>query len=281
MIRTAVLLTVYNRREVTLNGLRTLYKAIETLGDGYIFDVYMTDDGSTDGTGEAVSKEFPNVKITKGDGTLFWGGGMRKAWQSAIDSNIKYDYYMWYNDDSLLYENALQLIMNTNDKSDIYVGAFCDNRGVPSYGGKKRGKRVTPNGEWQEIELMNGNLVLIPRCVYESVGMIDKNFIHGEGDFDYGLRARRNGYKVLLSKCFIGIAERHDEIIPKYCSRDKTFVERWKTLHNPMNSPFSHFKYNFKYNGKISAFISFVICYIGVFFPRYYTILKYRKIRHT
>lgn len=79
MIKTAGLLTVYNRCAVTLKGLSSLYKAIENLGNGYTFDVYMTDDGCTDGTNEAVHEKFPNIHIIQGDGSLFWSGGMRKA----------------------------------------------------------------------------------------------------------------------------------------------------------------------------------------------------------
>ena len=63
MIKTAVLLTVYNRKEVTLQGLRSLHKAIAYLREGYSFDIFMTDDGCTDGTAEAVSKEFSDIHI--------------------------------------------------------------------------------------------------------------------------------------------------------------------------------------------------------------------------
>lgn len=80
MINTAVLLTVYNRKNVTLQGLRTLYRAIEflkkeLLESDYQLDIYMTDDGYIDGTGEAVRKEFPYVYITQGASSLYWSGG--------------------------------------------------------------------------------------------------------------------------------------------------------------------------------------------------------------
>lgn len=41
MIRTAVILTVYNRKETTLQGLRSLYKAIDVLGEEYAFDIHV------------------------------------------------------------------------------------------------------------------------------------------------------------------------------------------------------------------------------------------------
>ena len=63
-------------------------------------NVYLVDDGSTDGTSEAVKKNFPQVNIIKGDGTLFWNGGMRVAFSKAMES--EHDYYLWLNDDTIL-----------------------------------------------------------------------------------------------------------------------------------------------------------------------------------
>lgn len=66
----AVILTVFNRKEITLSSLNGLYKAIAELGVGYVFDIYMTDDGSSDGTRELVFSRFPNINIIRGNGQL-------------------------------------------------------------------------------------------------------------------------------------------------------------------------------------------------------------------
>ncbi len=47
-------------------------------------DTFLVDDGCTDSTAQAVDKEYPQVKILQGDGNLFWGGGMRMAWDEAL-----------------------------------------------------------------------------------------------------------------------------------------------------------------------------------------------------
>ena len=72
MKRIAVLLTVYNRKEVTLKGLRSLYNAIAFLKNlhpkkDYCFDVYMTDDGCTDGTGD---EDEPNDETAEKDNSM-------------------------------------------------------------------------------------------------------------------------------------------------------------------------------------------------------------------
>ena len=56
MQKVAVLLTVHNSLEQTLDCLRNCYQQIDSMkGDGmYSFTVYLVNDGCTDGTGEAV-----------------------------------------------------------------------------------------------------------------------------------------------------------------------------------------------------------------------------------
>ena len=61
----------------------------------------MTDDGCTDGTIEAVRDKFHDVRIVKGDGSLFWNRGMLKAWEAA-STEKSYDYYIWLNDDTII-----------------------------------------------------------------------------------------------------------------------------------------------------------------------------------
>lgn len=48
--------------------------------------VYLTDDGCTDGTSQAVRDIFKGKDITimQGDGNLYWAGGMRFAWKEAL-----------------------------------------------------------------------------------------------------------------------------------------------------------------------------------------------------
>ena len=281
MTKIAVLITVFNRKCTTLKGLESLYEAIQYIGSDYHFDIYLTDDGCTDGTSDAVKEKYPQVVIVKGNGQLFWGGGMNQAWKAALETNERYDFFLWYNDDSDIFPDALRVMIDSVSRDTVVTGAFQNHEGSVSYGGKTENDQlITPNNQLQEIVKMNGNLVLIPNNVFLSVGLIDKNYIHGGGDFDYGYRVRENGFKVLLSPKYVGIADRHDEFIPRYCKKEISFSKRWQILHNPMNSPRIYFKYNMKRDGILKALVYFFICYVGVCFPSLYVNVK-TKIKKT
>lgn len=56
MKRIAALLTVYNRCDTTLRCLRELEK--QKLPQGFIVDIYLTDDGCTDGTPQRVASDI-------------------------------------------------------------------------------------------------------------------------------------------------------------------------------------------------------------------------------
>ncbi len=62
----AVLLTCHNRRAETLRCL----EALLAQDAGASLRVFLVDDGSTDGTGEAVRVSFPQVNVVQGDGSL-------------------------------------------------------------------------------------------------------------------------------------------------------------------------------------------------------------------
>lgn len=251
MKKIAILLTVYNRRETTLDGLRSLHDAIDASVSDYAFDVFMTDDGCTDGTGMAVAKEFPKVIQTKGDGNLFWARGMNASW-AAAEQHFNYDYFIWLNDDAVLYKQAINLLLEpipTKGNRIIVSGAFKDCQGNVSYGGRDRKKKlIQPNGTNQKVFFMNGNFTLVPKEVVNEIGHLDNQFIHLGGDWDYGLRAQEKGIPVVLTTGYVGITDRHD--------RDAFsggFVERFHKLYSNKRNPFVSWKFYVRHFGVLRA----------------------------
>lgn len=240
--RIAVLMTCHNRRETTLNCLRALYgrKTPESVD----FDVYLVDDGCTDGTGEAVRREHPEVTVLQGNGNLYWCGGMRLAWAEAAEEN--YDYYLWVNDDTLIYPDCVEKLLNVakakkaeTSKSCIIIGSICDpETGEWSYGGRLRrnvGKDITGSPVFsaevaRKCDVINGNCVLLPRDVYKKIGNLSESFTHGLGDFDYGFKAVNAGFDIWVAPGFVGTCSKNP---PAAWSSLKTpLLKRLKLLYS-------------------------------------------------
>lgn len=212
----ATLMTCFNRKHKTLDCLSHLFS--QNLPEDIKLKVYLVDDGSTDGTGLAVSNAYPTVQIIQGNGNLFWNRGMRLAFEVATQSNS--NYYLWLNDDTLLYPNALQTLLNTEysltakgEHYAIVVGSTQDSEsGVLTYGGVREGKwwhpfqfqPIEPGADPQPCYTMNGNCVLIPRSVVQRVGNLTLSFHHYLGDYDYGLRAKQRGCSVWVAPSYVG-----------------------------------------------------------------------------
>lgn len=212
----AILITCYNRQKLTLACLEKLY--LQDLP----FDVYLTDDGSTDGTLAAVKADYPEVKILHGNGKLFWGGGTRLAFAEALKAD--YDYYVWLNDDTLLKPDALRVLLKTHQQliqqgkpNSIVVGSMQDPiTQKTSYGGfikyswrPLKFKIIEPNQTIQECQTINGNFVLIPRSVAQIVGNLDPALPHMMGDFDYGLRASKLSCSIYIAPGYLGTCPRN------------------------------------------------------------------------
>jgi GT2 family glycosyltransferase len=269
MKQIAVLITCHNRKEKTLACLSSLYTCIVPIG--YSFEVFLVDDGSTDGSSETVSKQFPLINIVHGDGTLFWNRGMNRAWVEAAKKYV--DYYFWLNDDTILYSNALTVLLassvETNDQK-ILVGSTCaeDNKELITYGGRsKKVGLVKPTDKLQHCEYFNGNVVLIPRFVFQKVGMNDPLFHHALGDFDYGLRASKCGVSSVVVPGVLGECDEHKDL-EAWCNPITTLRKRFKLLYTPLgNHPIEFFKFDKRHNGIMPACFHFITIHLRVFFP--------------
>lgn len=198
------LLTCHNRRELTLECLASFFG--QDVQDVRLACV-VCDDGSTDGTAEAIAAAHPDrVELIPGDGELYWAAGMALAERQAM--HMSPDYLLWLNDDTILDPHALARLLDLSRGSPgaIIVGATRDPAtGEVTYGGRRRSsswhvqrlQRLPVAAVPQRADTFNGNLVLIPRSVREVVGPIDDRWPHSYADDDYGYRARDRGIDVL------------------------------------------------------------------------------------
>lgn len=270
----AVLITVFNRKEKTIACLKELFN--QKLSSDYQLDVYLTNDGCTDGTPEEVERLFPQVNIIQGNGSLYWNRGMRKAWEAATEVKA-YEYYLWLNDDTHLGFGAIERLVLTSiefENKCIMVGTTVaiDNMSDITYGGRtETGKLIIPQGKPSECNYFNGNIVLIPRYVFNLVGFNDPVFHHALGDYDYGRRARKMGVLSYVVPGILGTCDEHGEVA-SWCNPKYSFSKRKRFFRTPLGqNPEEFFIYDLRHNGIISAVFHYFTIHFRLFFPSFWT----------
>lgn len=250
----AVLITCFNRKDITLKCLKVLFSLNINL------DVYLVDDNSNDLTSLAIKEEFPKVRIFSGNGNLFWNRGMHLAWSKA--SEHMYDYYLWLNDDVTLYPDSLLELLEcsrlSNDSAIISGIIGSETSDSILYGGcDKNGLLLSPNGKMQSIFHMNGNCVLIPRYVFSELGNLDIKFHHDLGDVDYGLRALKNKINVFTSRKVVGSCIKNN--LCRVRLPNVNIFQRFSKLYSPLgNHPRINFYFRLKHRGLFNAFFYFI-----------------------
>ncbi len=285
----AILLTCFNRKEKTINCLKSFYTAVDSSYFKNEFDIFLVDDGSTDGTSTEVGKLFPEVNIIQGSGQLFWSGGMRLAWKTALEQNKKYDSYLLLNDDVILKDDFLTQLLLTHDfclkkynRSGIYVCSTKDRTSDKiSYGGTlitHRGIKINSNlVEPAEIPvpctMANANILLVTRSVVENIGIIDDKYIHQFGDYDYTLMASRVGIPVLVCPGFGGYCS--DDHGNSWLKPDSSLKKRLNYLYSPLGLSYKEQLYYLNKNFKYQFPYYFSMLWLKTLFPFVWE--KYKK----
>jgi len=248
-LKITALIAAHNRRESTIRSLENLYTQ-QGIGDSFELSVVLADDGSTDGTSDEVARRLPQVNVVRGDGNLFWCGGMCLAYDNASD--YKSDFYLLLNDDTYLYNDAVRKALNVyieksskGDPRHIVIGSTVNPQSKKiSYGGVVRVShwhpfkynRLIPREDAQACDTFHGNFVLIHRSVIEKIGFLDDRYTHFFGDIDYGLVAAKAGCGLWVTPGFIGECAENDPN-DHWDSAAYSFPQRVKMFFNVKGMP--------------------------------------------
>jgi GT2 family glycosyltransferase len=211
----AIIMPVYNGLNFTKRALANLSEAIENVKkDILTISLIVVDDGSTDGTSEFIRKEYPDTIIMKGDGSLWWSGGMNYGARFACDE-IRSDYIALWNNDITCksdYFSILNEIINNSD-DQVIIGSkiYASNNLVWSMGGFYNpftGKKTQlgwfmPDDQVFEktvsVDWLPGMGTILHTDVIRKIGYWDNiSFPQYHGDSDFTYRAKLAGYKIIV-----------------------------------------------------------------------------------
>ena len=280
----AVLLTCHNRNEKTLSCLQSVYQ--QDVDAEVILKIFLVDDGSTDGTAEAVKKKYPEINIVAGDGNLFWAGGMRKAWNAALSSGIALDYFLLLNDDTVLYNYTISNLLAdfkklANPRVILSSPTIDSVSNDVSYGGslltsskKSQFKMLEPNGHSPQLcDLANANIMLVPFNVYQTIGILSAKYTHGIADFDYTLTAKKNGILTYIASNYGGVCS-NDHGKNWRSGKEYNLKQRINYLYSPTGLAYKEYIYYIKKHFPKEYVEAVVKIWTKTLFPYIYDRLK-------
>ena len=206
-----VVIPIHNRKNITRDCLLSLRRQASR-----DFQVIVVDDGSTDGSGDMVSGEFPEAVLLRGDGNLWWTGAVNLGVRFALEHGQPEDAVLLLNDDLIVPPDYIAtLIRLAGQHPDTLIGSAVVDSDDPdriTWGGTvldwnraginhiNIGKKLSsfPADYCVEVSTHHGRGVLIPLQVYRKVGLYNERHYPQYGDIEFPVRAKKAGYKLLM-----------------------------------------------------------------------------------
>ncbi len=242
------------------NGLSDTLDCLDSLQhvDWDALSVIVVDNGSSDGTPEAVRTRHPAVGVLEQGRNLGFAEGNNVGIRHALDAGADY-VFLLNNDTTLAPDVVAECVAVARRHPDTgavcplicfaepptlvwFAGADFDARRAHS--GRMLGYRELDRGQFADVaetDRMAGAAVLLPRTTLERVGLLDGDLFFLYEDVDWSLRARRAGYRIYMAprgrvwhRVSASAGGEHSPMIAYYDTRNHVVVCR---RHAPMRGP--------------------------------------------
>ena len=198
------------------NGLNDTLDCLESLDqlDYQSYKVLVLDNGSTDGSVEAIRGHFPHVALIENAENLGYAEGNNRGAEYALQAGA--DYIFVLNNDTVLCQDILTRLVGAAE-ANPRVGAVgpkiyyhAQPRRIWFAGGTidwQHGLTVNLGadkddvGQFEEVrsvDFLAGCALLIKREAWENVGSFDSRFFMYWEEIDWCTRAQRAGYDLLF-----------------------------------------------------------------------------------
>lgn len=208
-IRIEIVAPVHNRCAITLQCLRSI-AGLDS--NGLEIHTVIVDDGSTDGTSEAIHEQFPEVEVVKGNGQLWFTEGTNVGVRAAMRHQPKY--VLMINDDQVFDSGSLRFMVDTAERNQrSVVGSLLLLWDRPHLlfqvspvwttwmGGWRHWYKQTvwtvPDKPWK-VDLIVGNCVLVPAAAFNEAGLMNSKDYPNYGDAEFTPRLKKNGWELLI-----------------------------------------------------------------------------------
>lgn len=205
-----VLLPVHNRRNITEAFVECLKKQTNQN-----FRLILIDDGSTDGTAEAVKRVVGDVVIICGDGNWWWGGSLQQGHDWFKRNNVAgNDVVLIMNDDTAFEPDFISIglrLLECNPNTLLTATGYNLKTGSPQdSGGYTLDWKTLGFSETHENELINCSstrgLMTTVADFLDVGGFFPRLIPHYLSDLEFTMRAQKKGKKLMTHPDFkIGI----------------------------------------------------------------------------
>ncbi len=196
-----VITAVHNRENITKQFVERLTK--QTLKE---IQLVLVDDGCTDNTVQVVKRTMKNCTIISGNGNLWWGGALHKAYKWIVENAKDEEYVMFANDDSSFPDDYIYRAIEVLKSNEKTLLAGC---GISIQSGEIKDGAVVfyPQNTQFTIGIGEGNCAST-RSLFCRVADVRKIggfhpylLPHYWSDYEWTIRACiKRGYKVVCQR---------------------------------------------------------------------------------